>query len=139
MRALPWICAVLGLFVIIVEVIYLINDGSFAFTWLVIILGFCQFLQPSLDMIREYYSVLYGKEVTREQIGDMGWQILVDEWKFNEKAGWKAEDDVLSDCLVNEGIGPDNSLKFDVGADVISQVKTRFEPREELFTIKAAG
>jgi len=101
--------------------------------------GFCQFLQPNLDMIREYYSLLYGEEVSREDIGTQGWEILRDEWAFNDKAGWTAADDVLSDCLVNEGIGPDNSLKFDVGADVISQVKTRFEAREELFTIKAAG
>ena len=30
--------------------------------------GFCQFLQPNLDDIREYYGMLYGIEVTREEI-----------------------------------------------------------------------
>jgi aldehyde:ferredoxin oxidoreductase len=83
--------------------------------------------------------VLYGEEVTREQIADQGWQILQEEWAFNEKAGWKPSDDVLSDCLINEGIGPDHSLKFDVSQDIVDQVKTRFKTRDELFSIKAAG
>jgi aldehyde:ferredoxin oxidoreductase len=101
--------------------------------------GFCQFLGPDLDMIREYYSLMYGEEISRDQIGDQGWQILQDEWDFNTKAGWKDEDNKLSDCLVEEGIGPDHSLKFDIGADIIAKAKVRFGNRDELFTTKAAG
>ena len=101
--------------------------------------GFCQFLGPDLDMIREYYSLMYGEEISRDQIGDQGWQILQDEWDFNTKAGWKDEDNKLSDCLVEEGIGPDHSLKFDISADIIAQAKVRFGNRDELFTTKAAG
>ena len=101
--------------------------------------GFCQFLGPDLDMIREYYGLLYGEEVTRDQIADMGWTTLQEEWDFNTKAGWKDEDDKLSDCLVDEGIGPDHSLKFDVSAEIIAQAKVRFATREELFVAKAAG
>ncbi len=101
--------------------------------------GFCQFLGPDLDMIRQYYGALYGEEVTREQIADQGWEILSDEWAFNEKAGWKVEDDVLSDDMVNEGIGPDKSLVFDLSADVIAKAKVRFDLREELFSTKASG
>ncbi len=101
--------------------------------------GFCQFLGPNLDMIREYYSVLYGEEVSREQIADYGWGILTDEWDFNTKAGWKDEDDVLADCLVEEGVGPDHSLKFDLSSDVVAKAKVRFGNREELFTTKSAG
>jgi aldehyde:ferredoxin oxidoreductase len=101
--------------------------------------GFCQFLGPDLDMIRTYYGLLYGEEVTRDQIADQGWEILQDEWEFNTKAGWKDEDDKLSDCLVDEGIGPDHSLKFDIQADVIAAAKVRFGNREELFVAKAAG
>ncbi len=101
--------------------------------------GFCQFLNPTLDFIREYYGLLYGEEITREQIADQGWQVLQDEWAFNEKAGWKVEDDVLSDDMVNEGIGPDHTLKFQVDPKIIQDVKSRFDAREELYTTKAAG
>jgi aldehyde:ferredoxin oxidoreductase len=101
--------------------------------------GFCQFLGCTLDDIREYYSLLYDIEVTREQIADQGWECLEDEWRFNAAAGWKDEDNGLSECLVEEGIGPDHSLKFDVPLDIINQSKVRFPSRDELFAIKATG
>jgi aldehyde:ferredoxin oxidoreductase len=101
--------------------------------------GFCQFLGPTLDDIRQYYGLMYGEEITREQIADQGWEILQDEWKFNAGAGWKDEDNGLSDCLVNEGIGPDHSLKFDVDLATINLSKQRFDARDALFTAKATG
>ena len=101
--------------------------------------GFCQFLGPNLDDIRKYYGMLYGIEVSREEIADQGWECLHDEWNFNAAAGWKDEDNGLSECLVEEGIGPDHSMKFDVSLDVINQSKVRFPAREELFSAKATG
>ena len=101
--------------------------------------GFCQFLQPSLDDIRNYYGMLYGEEVSRQQIADQGWEVLQDEWAFNAAAGWKDEDNGVADCLVNEGIGPDHSLKFDVDLATINLSKQRFDGREELYTMKASG
>lgn len=101
--------------------------------------GFCQFISPTLDDMREYYGVLYGIEVSRKEIADQGWECLQDEWNFNAKAGWKDEDNGLSDCLVEEGIGPDNAMKFDVSLDIINQSKVRFPVRDELFAIKASG
>jgi aldehyde:ferredoxin oxidoreductase len=101
--------------------------------------GFCQFIQPTLDDIREYYGLLYGIEVTREQIADQGWECLEDEWRFNAAAGWKDEDNGLSECLVEEGIGPDHSMKFDVPLEIINQSKVRFPVRDELFAMKASG
>ena len=101
--------------------------------------GFCQFLRPTLAAISGFYSAFFGEEVTREQLGDQAWEILQDEWKFNERAGWKPEGDRLARCLVDEGIGPDGAFKFDVGSDVIAAAKVRFEAREELFTTSASG
>ena len=101
--------------------------------------GFCQFLQPTLDDMRQYYGILYGIEISREEIADQGWECLQDEWRFNAAAGWKDEDNGLSECLVEEGIGPDHAMKFDVPLEVINQSKVRFAPREELFTMKASG
>ncbi|MFP6623585.1 MAG: aldehyde ferredoxin oxidoreductase C-terminal domain-containing protein, partial [Myxococcota bacterium] len=101
--------------------------------------GFCQFLQTTLDDVRNYYGLLYGEEVSREQIADLGWECLEDEWKFNELAGFTAEDDVMPECMTAEGIGPDNSLKFDVDAATIAASKVRFPSRDELFGTKASG
>jgi len=100
--------------------------------------GFCQFLSPTLDDIRNYYGMMYGEEISREQIADQGWEILADEWKFNELAGFTADDDVLSECLVEEGIGPAD-VKFDVDAETIAASKVRFPARDELFALKAVG
>ena len=83
--------------------------------------GFCQFISPTLTLMANYYSLLYGEDVTPEQLGDQGWECLEDEWKFNAAAGWKDEDNGLSECLVEEGIGPDNAMKFDVSLDIINR------------------
>ncbi len=101
--------------------------------------GFCQFISPTLDDMRQYYGILYGIEVSRKEIADQGWECLQDEWNFNKAAGWKDEDNGLSDCLVNEGIGPDHAMKFDVPLEVINQSKVRFPIRDELFAAKASG
>jgi aldehyde:ferredoxin oxidoreductase len=99
--------------------------------------GFCQFVQPTLDDIRGFYSALYGEEVSREQIADQAWQILADEWEFNRRAGF-TKDDPMPDCIKKDPIGPAN-LVWDVPQELVSQVYERLESSEELFTTKAAG
>jgi aldehyde:ferredoxin oxidoreductase len=102
--------------------------------------GFCQFLQPTLEEIAKYYSLYLGEDVTREQVGDIGWRCLQDEWAFNDRAGFRPEDDDLPACLREEGVGPGHVMKFDVPREVIEQArKQRFEPRDQLFKIKATG
>jgi len=102
--------------------------------------GFCQFLQPNLTDVANYYSHYLGEAITPQDIADMGWQCLQDEWAFNDGAGWTLDDDDLPDVMKKEGVGPDHSLVFNVPKDVILQARTqRFEPRESLFTTKAAG
>lgn len=96
--------------------------------------GFCIFQQPTLDEVRQFYGRFIGRDMSREEIHDMGWQILVDEWQFNEKAGFTREDDNLPDCIRNEGIGPENRMVFQVEPDVIARAKTRMEPRETMYT-----
>jgi aldehyde:ferredoxin oxidoreductase len=100
--------------------------------------GFCQFLTPTLDDIREYYSLLYGEEISRDQIADLGWQCLQDEWAFNERAGWKREDDDMPDCMKEDAIGPANVV-WDVKPEIVQAAYTRFPSTEETFTTKAAG
>lgn len=100
--------------------------------------GFCQFLQPNLDNIRAFYGALVGREVSRTEIHDQGWQTLCDEWEFNKRAGFTAKDDVLSECLTTDPIGPANAV-FDVPAEIIAAVYTKMAPGEDMFTAKASG
>jgi aldehyde:ferredoxin oxidoreductase len=100
--------------------------------------GFCQFLQPNLDLIREFYGLLYGEEVSREQIADLGWQCMSDEWEFNRRAGFTQGDDVMPECLKQDAIGP-AKLVWDVPQEIVAQAYQRQPARPELFAQKAAG
>jgi aldehyde:ferredoxin oxidoreductase len=101
--------------------------------------GFCMFLGPTLDETRRFFSLFYGEEVTRQQMADLGWQCLADEWAFNDRAGFTVADDDMADCLRDEGIGPDHTLKFDIPADIIAMVKVRQPAEESLYTKSPAG
>ncbi len=100
--------------------------------------GFCQFLQPTLDDIREYYGHFVGRDISREEIANQGWQVLSDEWEFNRRAGFTDADDVLPACMKEDAIGP-AKVVFDVPASVIADAKVRKPARDALFTTKAAG
>jgi aldehyde:ferredoxin oxidoreductase len=101
--------------------------------------GFCLFMQPTLDEIRGYYSPFFGREVSRDEIADLGWECLQNEWRFNERAGLTAADDDLPECLKSEGVGPDHSLKYTVPAQIAAHAKVRFPARESLFKGAASG
>jgi aldehyde:ferredoxin oxidoreductase len=96
--------------------------------------GFCQFLQPTLDETREFYGLFYGEPVSREQIADLGWQCIADEWAFNDGAGFTAANDVLADCLRDEGIGPDHQFKFDLPADIVAIAKVKQPYPDSMFS-----
>ena len=101
--------------------------------------GFCQFLQPSLKDIGQFYSHLYGETVTPQQMAEIGWQCLKDEWAFNDGAGFTEADDDLPACLREEGVGPGGVMKFDVTADVIREAKKDAPFREEMFAMRSTG
>jgi aldehyde:ferredoxin oxidoreductase len=112
-----------------VQIVNAVTDSS----------GFCQFLQPNLDDIRAFYGAFLGSEVTRQQIADVGWECLSDEWEFNRRAGFTKADDKLSAPLCQEPIGAGAGVVFDVPADVIQQVYVRQPLADDLFTARAAG
>jgi aldehyde:ferredoxin oxidoreductase len=97
--------------------------------------GFCQFLMTNLDEVREFFGLFYGEEVTREQIADLGWQCLADEWEFNRRAGFDSNDDLMPDCMKQDAIGPTN-LVWDLDPELVSRVYKRFDAREELFELR---
>ncbi|MDJ0785592.1 MAG: aldehyde ferredoxin oxidoreductase N-terminal domain-containing protein [Myxococcota bacterium] len=98
--------------------------------------GFCQFLQPNLDNIRDFYGALYGEEFSREAIHDQGWECLADEWAFNDAAGFGASDDVMAECLSKD---PINGQVFDVPADIVAAARQRMPAQDDLFEAKASG
>lgn len=101
--------------------------------------GFCMFLLPSITEVADFFSHFYGKQITPEELADIGWQCLVDEWAFNDKAGFTVSDDDMSACLREEGIGPDQAMKFDIPAEIIAMAKVRQTPTEKLYTASAVG
>ena len=101
--------------------------------------GFCMFLGPNLTETANYYSHFFGEEITPEQLGDLGWQILQDEWAFNDKAGFTAEDDDMPACIREEGIGPDHSMVFDCTPELIASAKTRQSNSDAFLTTSPAG
>jgi len=96
--------------------------------------GFCIFQQPTLDEMREFYGRYFGREVSRQEIADLGWQCLLDEWEFNKRAGFTESDDVLPKMMREEGIGPDHKMLFQVAPEVVAKAKVRQEARESLYT-----
>jgi aldehyde:ferredoxin oxidoreductase len=95
--------------------------------------GFCQFLMVNLQEVSEFYSHFTGEKVTREQIADIAWQCMEDEWAFNRGAGFGPEDDEMPECMKQDAIGPAKFV-WDIPMDVVNAAYTRFEPREELYT-----
>jgi aldehyde:ferredoxin oxidoreductase len=100
--------------------------------------GFCQFIQPSLDNIREFYGHFYGRDISRQEIADYGWQVLQDEWEFNRRAGWKDAEDDLPACMKEEGVGP-AKVVFDVSREIIAAAKVRQPAADDMFTARASG
>ena len=99
--------------------------------------GFCEFLGPSPDDVRTFYGLFAGREISREEIADYGWQILEDEWEFNRRAGFTEADDVLPECMQTDAIGPNREV-FDVPAEVIADAKVRKPLGPDFFAKKPA-
>ncbi|MAB88498.1 MAG: aldehyde ferredoxin oxidoreductase [Planctomycetes bacterium] len=98
--------------------------------------GFCQFLMPNIVEIGEFYSTFLGESITREEMADMGWQCLEDEWEFNRRAGFGPEDDKMAPCMAEDVIGDEVKFVWDVPDDVVASAYERFEVREELFEMR---
>ena len=103
--------------------------------------GFCMFLMPNMEHIREFYSAYFGEDISRKQFLDLTWSCLEDEWNFNKKAGWTAADDKMPDCMQQDPVGPDGAkVVFDISDDVIQATYERMiEPTEEVFAKMGAA
>ena len=86
------------------------------------------FLGPTIDETRQFFSPFFGEEITSEEIAEIGWQCLVDEWTFNDRAGFTVADDDMASCMRDEGIGPDHA-----------KAKTRQPATENFYSKSPAG
>jgi len=100
--------------------------------------GFCEFLGATPDDIRELYADLLDREVSRDEIADLGWQTLEDEWEFNRRAGFTEADDVLPECMRTDPVGPANDV-FDLPREVIAAAKVRMPLSDAFFGKRSAG
>ena len=100
--------------------------------------GFCQFMQPSTEEIRQFFNIMYGLELSEKDIVAIGWQCLQDEWDFNRRAGLSDADDALPAWMSTEAI-PTNGAVFDVPRDEIKRVFTQMEITPELMAMRASG
>lgn len=100
--------------------------------------GFCQFQQPTIDDIRTLYGAMYGVELSFEAAADLGWQCMVDEWTFNERAGFGAENFDLPAWMRTEAV-PSNGATFAVPKEDILRVFERMPISDELRSLKAVG
>ncbi|OFV86788.1 MAG: hypothetical protein A3J75_03750 [Acidobacteria bacterium RBG_16_68_9] len=97
--------------------------------------GFCQFMQPTLEDMRRFFNLMYGLNLTEEDIVNYGWQCLQDEWEFNRRAGL---DDSFPEWLVTEPV-PTNGAVFDVPRDEIRRVFTKMEITPQLLQLPPSG
>jgi aldehyde:ferredoxin oxidoreductase len=100
--------------------------------------GFCQFQQPTIEDIRTLYNALYGASLSFEEVADIGWNCMQDEWEFNRRAGLGPETADLPQWLRTETV-PSNGAVFAVAKEDIMRVFTRLPISDELRMMKAVG
>jgi aldehyde:ferredoxin oxidoreductase len=100
--------------------------------------GFCQFQQPMIEDIRVLYNAMYGTNLSFEEVADLGWQCMVDEWEFNKRAGFGPEDNDLPEWLRTEAV-PSNGAVFAVSKEELMRVFERMPVSDELRQMRAVG
>jgi aldehyde:ferredoxin oxidoreductase len=100
--------------------------------------GFCQFQQPTIEDIRTLYNQVYGASLSFEEVADIGWECMQNEWEFNRRAGFGPEDNDLPEWMRTEAV-PSTGAVFAVSKDEIMRVFQRMPISDELRTMKAVG
>lgn len=83
--------------------------------------GFCQFQEPPMEAVAGFYSACLGETISKDDLRNMGWEILQDEWAFNRDAGYTRAADHLPEFMKVEPI-PTNKMVFDVPNSELDKV-----------------
>jgi aldehyde:ferredoxin oxidoreductase len=94
--------------------------------------GYCQFVQATLNEVRQFAQALFDRPVEGRELAEIGWQCLQAEWEFNRRAGFTEADDDVPGFMKTEPVG-DWSYVFDVDAATLRQVKAGMLPLSEDF------
>jgi aldehyde:ferredoxin oxidoreductase len=100
--------------------------------------GLCQFMQPSTEEMRQLFNLMYGLNMSEQDVIHYGWQCLQDEWEFNRRAGFTEKDDAVPEWMTTEAI-PTNGAVFDVPPEEIRRVFTQMEITPELLMLRASS
>jgi aldehyde:ferredoxin oxidoreductase len=95
--------------------------------------GFCMFLGVNPEDIRLFYNAFCDVNITRDEIYEMGWKCISDEWEFNRRAGIAIEEECMPECMKTDGVGPQKAV-FDVDQSIVVKTFERFGPDDEFFT-----
>jgi aldehyde:ferredoxin oxidoreductase len=88
--------------------------------------------------MRTAYNHMLGAELSFEDMTDLGWQCMEDEWEFNRRAGFGPEDNDLPEWMRTEVV-PSNGAVFAVSKEDLMKVFERMPISDELRMMKAVG
>jgi aldehyde:ferredoxin oxidoreductase len=100
--------------------------------------GFCLFQQPTIDEMRACFTHMFGTDLSFDDMANIGWQCMQDEWEFNRRAGFGPEDNDLPAWMRTEAV-PSNGAVFAVTKEELRRVFERMPISDELRVKKAIG
>lgn len=78
-------------------------------------------LGGQLDKVAELYNAMYGGNLNPDNLFAAADKTLLLEKEFNQKAGWKPEDNVIPEFFRNEAL-PSTGNKFDIPVELLSMI-----------------
>jgi aldehyde:ferredoxin oxidoreductase len=85
--------------------------------------GFCMFQMATIEQTRELYNAFFGLQLTFDDMVNIGWQCMQDEWEFNRRAGYGPEDCDVPDWLRTETV-PSTGTAFAISKEDMARVFT---------------
>jgi aldehyde:ferredoxin oxidoreductase len=85
--------------------------------------GFCYFQMATIEQMRELYNAFFDKQLTFDDMVNVGWQCMQDEWEFNRRAGYGPEDCDVPEWLRTELV-PSTGTAFSISKEDMARMFT---------------